>query len=203
MNGFQSKRVSVVLTALTLFLTYHAAYASQASDRAESHQPFDSAHGLWPWALAQDSAHTGVEHGATGSARAAPHVRALVEAGRKMVMHINTAAKSGNLSEIHVHAKESVRLGETLLMHAKAAIEHVQEVVEISAPQDEVQGYREQAVFHLKEVIRHGKSAVMHAHHATHSKGLRGGLSHVRESAKHARISALYALEGEYLVQGL
>ena len=132
------------------------------------------------------------------------HATAMVEAGRKMVMHINTAARSGDLSEIHVHAKESVRLGEELLMHAKAALEDVQWVVEILELQaNEVQDHGEQAIFHLKETIKHGKSALMHARHATRSKGLRGGLSHVRESAKHARISALYALEGEYLVQGL
>jgi len=120
-------------------------------------------------------------------------------ARKEFVTHINAAAKTGDLSEIHYHAQKSLRFGKDLLSHAQGILDVIGEVVRSLNPQEEERKDGEKAIFHLKEAIKHGKTALMHAHHATHSKTLRSGLSHAREGAKHARISGLYALEGENL----
>ncbi|HEX9756378.1 MAG TPA: hypothetical protein VGB26_01105 [Nitrospiria bacterium] len=120
-------------------------------------------------------------------------------ARKGFVTHINTAAKTGDLSRIHYHAKESLRAGKDLLANAQAMLDMIKETVKPLDPQSKERKDGEKAIFHLNEAIKHGRSALMHAHHATHSKTIRSGLSHARESAKHARISGLYALEGETL----
>jgi hypothetical protein len=122
---------------------------------------------------------------------------AMIDAGRNMIKHINTAATSGDLAKVRRNANEGARYGAEMMAQARTSLNQVRTMAESSGMDEKSSPYLKQAIQHLEEAIKHGQSAVMHAHHAVRSKTLRSSLSHARESAKHARISALYALEGE------
>lgn len=128
------------------------------------------------------------------------HAKAMNLAGRKLVMRVNEAARSGDLARIRARAADGVRFGQDMLRSARQALEQVQRLSQVPGLSSEKRGLIDGVLFHLKEALHHGETAVLHARHATHSKSTRSGLSHIRESAKHARISALYALEGEALL---
>lgn len=131
----------------------------------------------------------------------------MIEAAKFTVIHMNRAASSSNLGAAQGEASLAGKSGQDMVTFGRKAITQIEEVMAGTEMPREAYLSGEQAVCGFRAVIRHSHHWLLHTHHILMSDSLRGGIAHVLDGARHARIAGNHLLEAQShlheMVQGV
>lgn len=126
----------------------------------------------------------------------------MAEAAKFTVIHMNRASSASSLATAQAEATLSRTSGIEMVSFGRKAIGKIEQVLgSTSLPREaELQG--DQAVCYLREAIRHVHHWMLHVHHIKMSDSFRGGIGHVIDGARHARLTGNALVTGQaYLTE--
>lgn len=125
------------------------------------------------------------------------HAAAMMEAAKFTVIHMNRSAAASSLAAAQGEATLAKKSGQEMVALGRQAIAKVEQVMlSVEIPHEAyLQG--EQAVCSLRESIRHTHHWLLHTHHIQMSESFRGGVAHVLDAARHARITGIHLMTAQ------
>lgn len=122
---------------------------------------------------------------------------AMAESAKLMVIHMNRAAGASSLATAQAEAALARKFGQEMVARGRKAVVKIEQALATPETSSETLLVGTQAVCYLREAIRHVHHGLQHTHHIEMSDSLRGGIAHVADGARHARISGNSVITGQ------
>ena len=130
-------------------------------------------------------------------AEAERHAAAMIEAAKFTVIHMNRSASASSLAAAQGEARLAKTSGQEMVALGRKAIGKVEHVMLSAELPHDAYLRGEQAVCSLRESIRHTHHWLLHAHHIQMSDSFRGGVGHILDAARHARITGIHLITAQ------
>lgn len=125
------------------------------------------------------------------------HAASMIESAKFTVIHMNRSASASSLAAAQGEARLAKKAGQEMVALGRKAIAKVEQVMLTAELPHEAYLRGEQAVCSLRESIRHTHHWLLHAHHIQMSDSFRGGVGHILDAARHARITGIHLMTAQ------